>query len=128
MRGGTTALSLWCGREQSHSRCRRGIGFREAAGRERQTPKWIEVWDGLPRSKVGKVLKSENARSGEREDMTTAVPAQRRSELFSHSATSAVAQLKSKCALQAFIATTVPRTQMICTSVLVEKTLLNSVI
>src|SRR5258708_35035573 len=49
--------------------------------------------------------------------------AQRWSGLFSHSAANAVVQLKSKCALNAFIATTAPRTQMICNSVLVEKTL-----
>jgi hypothetical protein len=54
--------------------------------------------------------------------------AQRWSGLFSHSAANAVAQLKSYCALNAFIATTAPRTQMICNSVLVEKTLLKSVI
>jgi hypothetical protein len=53
--------------------------------------------------------------------------AQRSSGLFSHSAAQAVAQLKSQCAHNAFIATTAPRTQMICNSVLVEKTLLNSV-
>jgi hypothetical protein len=54
--------------------------------------------------------------------------AQRWSGRFSHSAANAVAQLKSQCALNAFIATIAPRTQIICNSVLIEKTLLNSVI
>jgi hypothetical protein len=43
-----------------------------------------------------------------------------------HSAADAVAQLKSYWELNTFM-TTAPRTQMICNSGLVEKTLLNSV-
>jgi hypothetical protein len=38
-------------------------------------------------------------------------------QMFSHSGAQAVAQMKSQCALNAFIATTAPRTQMICNSV-----------
>ena len=48
---GRTRCRCGAAESRTHSRCRCGIGFRKAAGRSVKTPKQIEVWDDLPRSK-----------------------------------------------------------------------------